>query len=211
MRACENAARFATIIAVGRGSPVVAAADIAWAIALARHSVEAACGGVAKYMRQYFEFPKLCDRVLEYIKASPSGFASRYKIERAFRGNLRNGFELATSSLSSNANAASNPSPCGRLSWASGRRLRGVYMCIHHHTTHTPPQESPKSWLSFSRNPVFMAVRTGNSPYKHPGTMGKSGSGAKNSAKKFAKLCMGLAEFWHPDRKMSFKPMRIGK
>jgi hypothetical protein len=94
MRACENAVRLATITAVGRGSQTVDVEDIEWAIALARRSVDAACGGVAQYMRQYFEFPKLRDRVFEWIGSQPNGFGAKYKIERAFRGNVRNGFEL---------------------------------------------------------------------------------------------------------------------
>jgi hypothetical protein len=46
MRACENAVRWATIVAVGRGSPTVDKEDIAWAIAWTERSVEAACGAL---------------------------------------------------------------------------------------------------------------------------------------------------------------------
>ena len=93
MRACENAVRLATNIAVGRGSPTVDCEDIAWGIAWAEQSLEAACGGVARYMRQYFDFPKFCEEVLGYVEAE-GGWASRYNIERKFRGNLRNGFDM---------------------------------------------------------------------------------------------------------------------
>ena len=94
MRACENAVRLATIVAVGRGSPTVDCDDITWAIAIPQQSLDAACGGVAQYMRQHFEFPKFCDRVLEYIATQPDGFASVRDIERKFRGNARNGFDI---------------------------------------------------------------------------------------------------------------------
>jgi hypothetical protein len=93
MRACENAARLATILAVGRGSRTVDREDIAWSIALASQSVDAACGGIAKYLRDYLEFPKFCDRVLEYIIAN-GGWASRRNLERDFRGKSRYGFEM---------------------------------------------------------------------------------------------------------------------
>jgi hypothetical protein len=93
MRACENAARLATIVAIGRASPTVDKEDIDWAIALASQSVDAACGGVAKYMRENFEFPKFCDKVLEFI-ASEGGWAAKREIERKFRTNARNGFEI---------------------------------------------------------------------------------------------------------------------
>jgi hypothetical protein len=93
MRACENAVRLATIVAVGRGSPTVDVEDIGWAIVMARQSLDAACGGVAKYMREHYDFPKLCDQVLGYIVAE-GGWASRRDIERKFRGNLRNGFDM---------------------------------------------------------------------------------------------------------------------
>ncbi len=92
MRACENAVRLATIIAIGRGSRTVDQEDISWAITLASLSVDAACWGINEYMRDYFEFPKFCDRVHEWIIAE--GWASSRDLERHFRGNIRNGFEL---------------------------------------------------------------------------------------------------------------------
>ena len=93
MRACENAVRFATDVAVGRFSPTVACEDIAWATALGQHSFEASCGGVERYMRRYFEFPQFCDRVLERIAAN-GGWRSRRDLERDFRRNERYGHEL---------------------------------------------------------------------------------------------------------------------
>jgi hypothetical protein len=94
MRAGENAVRFATNIAVGRGSPTVDREDITHAIALSRQSLDAACGGVTQYMHEHFEFPKFCDRVLDFIACGEDGFASRRDIERKFRGNVRHGFEM---------------------------------------------------------------------------------------------------------------------
>jgi hypothetical protein len=94
MRACENAARLATNLAVGRGSRTVDCEDITWAIGLASQSVEAACGGVDKYMSEYFEFPKFCDRVLEWLKSQPNRFAPPHLIARKFGRNQRNAFEI---------------------------------------------------------------------------------------------------------------------
>jgi hypothetical protein len=93
MRACENAARLATIVAVGRGSQTVDREDIEWAIKLAECSFEATIGGVDRYMREYFEFPKFCERVLQKI-AEHGGSRSRRDLERDFRSNKRYGFEL---------------------------------------------------------------------------------------------------------------------
>ena len=94
MRACENAVRLATNVAVGRGSGTVDREDITWAIAVASQSLDAACGRFDKYMRQYFEFPKFCDEVLRWMSAQ-DGKVSRRDLERKFRGHSRRGFELA--------------------------------------------------------------------------------------------------------------------
>jgi hypothetical protein len=48
MRACENAVRWATIIAVGRGSPTVDLDDITHAIEISKRSFEAVVGGVER-------------------------------------------------------------------------------------------------------------------------------------------------------------------
>jgi hypothetical protein len=93
MRACENGVRLATIVAVGRGSPTVDVEDIEWAMAIAWHSVDAAVGGVDKFMRRYVEFPKLCDMILDHIAAA-GGWAFKRDIERAFRKYSRHGFEV---------------------------------------------------------------------------------------------------------------------
>ena len=93
MRACENTARLATIVAVGRGSMTVGQEDIDWAIKLAERSFEAACGGVDKYMREYFEFPKFCQRVLDKL-VEHEGWRSKRDLERDFRSNKKYGPEL---------------------------------------------------------------------------------------------------------------------
>jgi hypothetical protein len=93
-RACENAVRIATIVAVGRGSPFVDCEDIERGIVLARQSLEAACGGVEKYMRKYSEFPQFCDKVLEWLKAQPERFAAEWEVERKFGRSARNVWEV---------------------------------------------------------------------------------------------------------------------
>jgi hypothetical protein len=93
MRVCENAVRLATILAVGRGSRTVDREDIQWAIRVAERSFDAMVGGVDKYMRKYFEFPKFCDEVLARL-AKHGGWRSKRDLERDFRSNKRYGHEL---------------------------------------------------------------------------------------------------------------------
>jgi hypothetical protein len=94
MRAAENAVRCATNVAAGCFSPTVDVGDIEWALKWSRVSFEAADGGFKKYMRDYFEFPKFCERVLEFI-GQGDGFASDRDLSRAFRGNMGRGpYEL---------------------------------------------------------------------------------------------------------------------
>jgi hypothetical protein len=101
MRAAENAERCATNVAGGCFSATVGVRDIEWALKWARVSCEAAEGGVRRYTRDYFEFPKFCDRVLEWIGSQKGGFASDRDLGRAFRRNMKFGSELdkATSQL----------------------------------------------------------------------------------------------------------------
>src|SRR5262249_3077957 len=94
MRATENAARCSTIVAGGCFSPTVDLGDIEWALRWSRVSFEAAVGGVQKYMRDYFDFPKFCERVFEFIRAQPDGFASNRELGRMFRRNMKHGHEL---------------------------------------------------------------------------------------------------------------------
>jgi hypothetical protein len=44
-------------------------------------------------MRDYYEFPKFCERVLEFIR-SQDGFASDRELGRQFRRNMKYGHEL---------------------------------------------------------------------------------------------------------------------
>jgi hypothetical protein len=94
MRAAENAVRCATIIAAGCFSPTVDLQDIEWALKWSRVSFNAADGGFKKYMRDYYEFPKFCERVLEFIRSQEDGFASDRELGRTFRRNMRRGDEL---------------------------------------------------------------------------------------------------------------------
>jgi hypothetical protein len=93
MRAAENAVRCATDVAAGCFSPTVDVGDIEWALRWSRVSFEAAVGGVNKYMNQYFEFPKLCEKVEEKI-GEAGGFMSHRDLRRAFRKYMRRGDEL---------------------------------------------------------------------------------------------------------------------
>jgi hypothetical protein len=92
MRATEHAIRLATDVAVGRGLLVVELADMAWAIALAEESFEAAVGGAEKYMHEYLEFPRMCDRVAEAYRVA--GFISERDANRKFGRNQRWGNEF---------------------------------------------------------------------------------------------------------------------
>jgi hypothetical protein len=93
MRATENAERCATIVAAGCFSPTLDVGDIGWGLKWARVSLDAVDGGVKKYMRQYYEFPKFCERVFEFIQAQ-DGFATDRELRRAFRRNMKYGHEL---------------------------------------------------------------------------------------------------------------------
>ena len=92
MRVCENSARFATDIAVGRFSPTVDVEDISHAIAICKLSFEAMVGGLASYMREYFEFPEFCNKVGDAFRQH--GFISKRDLNRMFFRNMRMGFEL---------------------------------------------------------------------------------------------------------------------
>jgi hypothetical protein len=94
MRAAENAVRCATIIAAGCFSPTVDVEDIEWALKWSRVSFNAADGGFKKYMRDYYEFPKFCERVLEFIRSQEDGFMSDRDLGRTFRRNMKFGHEL---------------------------------------------------------------------------------------------------------------------
>jgi hypothetical protein len=92
MRATEYAVRLATIVAIGRGVWAVYRDDIAWGIDLAEQSFEAANGGAERYMHEYFEFPKQCERCAEAFRKAE--FISKPKFYRMFGRNQRWGNEL---------------------------------------------------------------------------------------------------------------------
>jgi hypothetical protein len=94
VRTGETAKRFATNVARGRGSPTVDRRDIEWGIVFAERSFEAGIGGYARYMRNYFDFPKFCEEFLQYLSTCEADWSSIRDIERHFRGNKRHGFEL---------------------------------------------------------------------------------------------------------------------
>ena len=93
MRATENASRFATNVAVGRGSPTVDFEDIDHSIKLNRLSFDAMVGGIKKYMKQYYDFPKFCDEVAQAFRQR--GFISESQLNREFFRNMRWGNELS--------------------------------------------------------------------------------------------------------------------
>ena len=45
-------------------------------------------------MRNYYEFPKFCEQVFEFIRSQEDGFASDRDLGRAFRRNMKFGNEL---------------------------------------------------------------------------------------------------------------------
>ena len=92
-RGAENAIRIATNIARGRYSPSVDREDIELAIKLAERSIEAAAGGIEKYMREYLDFPKFCERLLAKI-AEHDGFRSESALRRDFRNNQKTIFDF---------------------------------------------------------------------------------------------------------------------
>jgi len=94
MRATENAVRCATIVAAGCFSPTVDVQDIEWALKWSRVSFNAADGGFKKYMRDYYEFPKFCEQVVEAIRSQEDGFMSNRDLGRQFRRNMKFGHEL---------------------------------------------------------------------------------------------------------------------
>jgi hypothetical protein len=92
MRVCENANRFATIVAVGRGSLAVEADDNAHSLEICRRSFEGMVGGIDTYMREYYDFPKFCDEVGDAFRER--GFISKRDLHRKFFRRQRQGFEL---------------------------------------------------------------------------------------------------------------------
>jgi hypothetical protein len=88
IRGCENAVRIATIIAVGRGSPVVEREDIERGIALAQVSIETALGGKDKFVKTYLEFPEMCEELATYYEEA-AGPVSDRDLDRKFGRNQK--------------------------------------------------------------------------------------------------------------------------
>jgi len=68
IRAPEIALRIATIVAVFRGSKVVALEDLEWAIAVARHSAKQIAHGLQKHMLEDYEQADLVERIREEFR-----------------------------------------------------------------------------------------------------------------------------------------------
>lgn len=87
-RTTEHAVRWATNVAVGDNRWAVDQDDMAWAVGIAERSLDAACGGVEKYMRTYLDGPELCDKILEKLglqtKTHPPFWRSEVNLERDF-------------------------------------------------------------------------------------------------------------------------------
>jgi hypothetical protein len=94
MRATEHAERCATIVAASCFSPTVDVEDIGWGLKLSRVSNEAMDGGVAKYMKNYYEFPKFCEQLENYLRSRKGGFAPDWQLEKVFRNHSKHGHEL---------------------------------------------------------------------------------------------------------------------
>jgi hypothetical protein len=58
------------------------------------YSLRAGCGGFDKYMKEYFDFPKLCDRLAEAYCTAPDQWLSDYIVARRFGRNQRFGTEI---------------------------------------------------------------------------------------------------------------------
>jgi hypothetical protein len=94
MRTVENAVRLATIVAVGRGSKTVDVEDMRWGIQLSELALDTLLGDINKYIVEYLEFPRLCNRIFEAIAGEPERWLSDFKLHRRFGRNQRFGNEL---------------------------------------------------------------------------------------------------------------------
>ena len=93
MRVAENAARLATVVAVGRQSSTVDRLDIGWGAALAKLTFRAAVGVFDKYMRTYLDLGGACEWLIEEL-VWRGGWISRRDLNRAFRKFTKQGYEL---------------------------------------------------------------------------------------------------------------------
>src|SRR5262249_7465699 len=88
----ESSTRLATIVACGRGSPVVEREDIEWALKLGEFSFDAACSNYPKYMKTYYEFPTFCRKIHEAVVAA--GRMPDWEVQRIFGRNQKWGTEV---------------------------------------------------------------------------------------------------------------------
>jgi hypothetical protein len=75
LRITENATRCATNVAVGCGREIDDR-DMEWARAFTIESYKSHAGGAARYVREYLEFPEMCDRIYEALLSAPDYFIS---------------------------------------------------------------------------------------------------------------------------------------
>jgi hypothetical protein len=94
LRAQENASRLATIVSAGRGAERVEVEDMRWAIRMAELSAANMQRDLAKYLREYFDFPKSCDVIWQAALNTQFRFISKRTCHRQFGRSQRHGFEL---------------------------------------------------------------------------------------------------------------------
>jgi hypothetical protein len=93
LRLPESAARIATDVALGCGREIENG-DVLFGKAFAMESFKAHAGGADRFMREYLEFPEMCDRMYETILAAPKCFISEVNINRKFGRTQRWGSEI---------------------------------------------------------------------------------------------------------------------
>jgi hypothetical protein len=94
MRVPENAIRLATIVAVGRGSRTVDAADIEWAHALALESAESMHAGFVKYSTDPLVFAGLVQRGKDMLRAAPDRCMTVRDFKRKIERHLKSKRDL---------------------------------------------------------------------------------------------------------------------
>jgi hypothetical protein len=94
IRVAEIAVRVATIAAGGRGSRTVDVADFKWAKALALAGAETLYNGVKEHSYDPQDFAGLCQRVEDYLKASPDKIQTMRDINRKFTNSMKRGTDL---------------------------------------------------------------------------------------------------------------------
>lgn len=93
LRSAENAKRCATIVSQGCFRDVDKS-DMDWGTRFAEESFKAHAGGADRFLREYHEFPEMCDRLHAAYLAAPNHFISDRDANRRFGRNQRYGNEL---------------------------------------------------------------------------------------------------------------------